>query len=626
MARGIKRTAWSTKLVVVVLLSVLSIVAAVLAGQLSIGAAGAKGDPPPPAPTITVKPSNPSYSTSASLSYTDTSSVSFSCQLDGSIFSPCGSGTSGSTSYSGLPVGNHTFGVKATSGAQTSGVTSYSWQVATPPAPSITAKPASLSFSGSAAFSYSDSVSSANFQCKLDTAPSFSSCPGTGSGSTSYPGLANGSHTFSVRAVTDPLLISPATSYTWTVDLPPPAPAISSHPADPTNQQSASFGFSDTQGGVTFKCSLDGSPFGPCTSPKAYNNLNDGSHTFQVEALDSLGATSSPASFTWAVNTKPPKITLDFPNDNGLYTADEWNAGCPSPGYCGTASDPVGVQQVQLSIQQVSSGKYWNGTSFVAGQTFVTAPNTSWSYGFTAATFPADGDFTVNVRATDNAGNTTPAAQYVHATLTIDRTPPPAPTLKKTPGNPTTDTHAHFEYQDSEPGVKFQCSLDGATYTNCGDHKDYDHLAQGSHTFCVEAIDKAGNASSATCFTWVIGAGLANLTVSGNATGLLYPAGPAQPIGVTFTNPNSVAVTITSLTITLVPGSFPLGCSSGDFQVNPSNVSASHPITVPAGGSVTLPDSVNAPGVTAPTIQMNDSGSDQYLCKGATFSFTYSIS
>ena len=62
--------------------------------------------------------------------------------------------------------------------------------------------------------------------------------------------------------------LSSAANFTWTVDTTvPPKPVITSTPANPTNQTSASFGFSDTQPAVSFQCQLDGSGFSACTSP-----------------------------------------------------------------------------------------------------------------------------------------------------------------------------------------------------------------------------------------------------------------------------------------------------------------------------------------------------------------------
>jgi hypothetical protein len=88
-------------------------------------------------------------------------------------------------------------------------------------------------------------------------------------------------------------------------------------------------------------------------------------------------------------------------------------------------------------------------------------------------------------------------------------TPPPAPTFSVTPANPTTQTSASFTYTDSQAVTKFQCSLDGAAFVDCGttrpSTKSYSGLAGGSHTFQVRAFVQQGNqTSSATSFTWVV--------------------------------------------------------------------------------------------------------------------------
>ena len=79
-----------------------------------------------------------------------------------------------------------------------------------------------------------------------------------------------------------------------------------SAPANPTNQTSASFSFTDTEAGVSFLCQLDGSAFSACSSPQSYSGLSAGSHTFSVKAQDAAGTQSTAASFTWTVDTTPP--------------------------------------------------------------------------------------------------------------------------------------------------------------------------------------------------------------------------------------------------------------------------------------------------------------------------------
>jgi hypothetical protein len=195
------------------------------------------------------------------------------------------------------------------------------------------------------------------------------------------------------------------------------------------------------------------------------------------------------------------------------------------------------------------------------------------------------------------------------------------------PPDPSSSTTATFGFADAEAGVTYLCKLDSGGFVPCTNPVTYTGLALGDHHIDVAAIDAAGNTSSNAGFHWkIITVTDQPLTISGDAVGLLYPGGPARSLAVRFVNPNTVPITVTTLTVTLMPGSFPAGCLSSAFGINPSNVSLALPITVPASDSVTLPDNTNAPGVNAPTVQMNDNGAPQDSCTGATFSFDYASS
>jgi len=88
---------------------------------------------------------------------------------------------------------------------------------------------------------------------------------------------------------------------------PPPPPSIDSKPANPTNQTNVSFGFSDTEGGVSFQCQLDGTGFSTCSSPWPYSGLTpNASHTFDVKAVDPAGNESGVTSYAWTIDTAPP--------------------------------------------------------------------------------------------------------------------------------------------------------------------------------------------------------------------------------------------------------------------------------------------------------------------------------
>ncbi|MEW6637756.1 MAG: PD40 domain-containing protein [Actinomycetota bacterium] len=96
----------------------------------------------------------------------------------------------------------------------------------------------------------------------------------------------------------------------WQQDSIPPNTTITSGPPNITSATSASFSLLSTETGSTFRCSLDGAPFAPCTSPKVYSGLANGSHTFRVRATDAADNTdATPAARRWTVDTVRPTIS-----------------------------------------------------------------------------------------------------------------------------------------------------------------------------------------------------------------------------------------------------------------------------------------------------------------------------
>ena len=278
---------------------------AIVTGAL-LAAGGAAAKPPPKPMLVPPLPSDPSNQPTASFAFTDSKpGVLFECRLDGPPFLPCISGQT----YSGLADGTHTFHVRAVNTDGPSDDATFTWTIDlhSPPAPSITAKPPNPSNESSPSFSFSDSEGGVTFGCRLD-AESFAPC----SSPKPYTGLPGGNHTFRVRAVDRAGNQSGVTEYTWTIDLQsPPAPSIAAKPPNPSNESSPSFSFSDSKGGVTFRCKLDSEPFGPCSSPKTYTGLSGGDHTFGVRAVAQGGNQSDVTEYTWTIDlTAPPAPTI----------------------------------------------------------------------------------------------------------------------------------------------------------------------------------------------------------------------------------------------------------------------------------------------------------------------------
>jgi len=308
---------------------------------------------------------------------------------------------------------------------------------------------------------------------------------------------------------------------------PPPFPVIAAPPAKPTTATSASFTYTDSTHGVSFRCSLDSPSFSSCASGgQTYNNLSDGTHNFSVEALVGGGPASTPTSYSWRVDTTPPVISLSFPANNGDYNAASWNAGCSTTGICCTASDPTGVASVSVGIYQSSSHHYWNGSGFSSSSLVLNAATgtTSWHYGLT---LPSDGTYTLYVRASDGLGNTTSTSQLLSAGFQIDTSPPPAPSIADgAPPNPSQDTSPEITIADTESNLTAWCALDSGSPVNCTGDTDndndpvvlgewqYNNLAAGPHCFYAYVVDGAGNHSPITKFCWTVIGRPASITVS----------------------------------------------------------------------------------------------------------------
>ena len=485
------------------------------------------------------------------------------------------------------------------------------------PETTILTAPTDPSSSGSASFTFDASETGSSFACQLDGG-GYSACTSP----KSYTGLADGSHTFEVRATDTAGNTDPTSElWTWTVDSTSPDTSITSAPTDPTNTANASFSFSASEAGSSFACQLDGGGYSACTSPKSYTGLADGSHTFQVRASDAAGNTDpTPASFDWTIDTQAPTLTLSTPADGtnvsdttpafsgnaganagdastititiyagtrhngrcrpnpqrdaapaaartapmqptpldlGTYTAraeqsdDAGNTGQSSantftvdpaapdieppsvslvfpaagsatgdatPAFSGTAgTDPGDSATVTV---RVYSGSTTGGTLI---QTLTATRGPNGAYSVEASAPLADGLYTGQAQQTDDAGNTGSSSAN---SFSVDTTAP-GTTIFSAPADPSNTANASFSFSATEIGSSLACQLDGGGYSACTSPKSYTGLADGSHTFQVRASDAAGNTDpTPASFDWTIDATAPQITLTQPAGGASTGATP----------------------------------------------------------------------------------------------------
>ena len=356
--------------------------------------------------------------------------------------------------------------------------------------PTLDSTPADPSANTAPSFSFSGGGGT-GYECKLD-AGSFAGCTSP----TSYSGLSNGSHTFTVRSVLG-ASTGPDRTYSWTVDT--SAPAVTSKPpASPTWSNNGSFAFSHTRAAYTFKCKLDSGSFTTCTSPKDYAAaIADGSHTFSVEAVDADGVgTQSTSPYTWLLDTAKPQTTASGTDNNWHKTAVTVGLSASDPGYSANPQTGSGVSQLHYKID---NGTQQNiaGSNGVAGTSFVISAPSDGSN---------DGDHTITYWSTDVAGNDE-AQGTVH--VKID-TQGPVHNLSLTKGasggGSYLDTASSKVYYDGGTAGSFTLS-DALTDAGSGPasvtYPAINNVSKMSHT--GETITN-GPSYTSTAFSWSNGA------------------------------------------------------------------------------------------------------------------------
>ncbi|RKH60913.1 hypothetical protein D7V93_12635 [Corallococcus llansteffanensis] len=454
-----------------------------------------------PETTIATGPAALVNQTTADFTFTSTEGdVTFECLLDYKAlqFEAC----SASMSYDTLGEGPHILLVRAKDLAGNLDPTPaiHRWEVDSkkPDAPLVTAPQAGTSVATQLP-TISGTAEAGSTVTITQTSPSSGTLLGTavasagGSWSLAVtPALMDGT-TYTVKATaTDKALnVSPdSVPHSFKVDVTLPDTTIATTPTSPSNQTTANFTFTSTEGGVTFECLLDDSPllFETCGASKSYPGLGEGPHVLRVRAKDAAGNLDpTPAIHRWEVDSKKP--------DAPVVTAPEAGTSVPTqkPTISGTAEAGSTVTITQTSP---SSGTLLG--------TAVASAGGSWS--LTVASQLMDGiTYTVTATATDKALNVSlPSADL---SFTVDVTPPETK-LESGPRPAERSDTATFTFSSPPPDATtatFECSLDGAEYATCTSPKVVTGLSEGLHTMRIRARDRAGNLDlSPVTSTWTV--------------------------------------------------------------------------------------------------------------------------
>lgn len=442
---------------------------------------------------------------------------------------------------------------------------------ADPPAVSITGGPSGVVASSSATFDFTVDDGSATVECALDGG-GYAGC----SSGVSYSGLADGSHSFTIRA-TNVGSETGSDSRSWTVDTTGPSLSVPDVTVDvddvPSTTVTFSPGGSDPHGPVTVVCTpSSGSTFSlgttsvSCTGTDSLGNSSNGSFDVTVrdvtaptittpgnQAVSVNGVTSATVSFTvtssFGTPTCTPSSGSSFPLGSTVVNCSATDAS----GNTGTGGFTVTVQDTTppsltlpgtqtVSVNAATSATVSYTVSALDGSTPITpscSPPSGSSFGL--------GTTAVSCSATDAAGNTTNGSFNV----VVQDTTAPTVAITSGPTGTVAATSASFGFTTNEGTVT--CSLDGGAFSPCSSPASFSGLASGAHTFRARATDSSGNAATATR-TWTVDATPPTFTTPGTLT--VEANGPSGSIV-------SFSVTAADDGVPLLPGDVTCSPTSG---------------------------------------------------------------
>jgi hypothetical protein len=351
------------------------------------------------------------------------------------------------------------------------------------------------------------------------------------------------------------------------IELTPPETTINSGPTGTVSSSSATFTFSANEGGSTFQCKLDSGSFSSCTSPKSYNGLVDGSHSFSVQATDPAGNVDpTPATRTWTISGSDVRTFTFSPDGDATVDSTAPNGNFGTTTTLSADSSPLTGAYLLFNVQGIETVYSAKLRIFVTNGTTdgpaIYGTGTGWTEtGITWNNRPgrtsgavddkgavsasqylefdvtslvtANGLRSFEVAATSadglDANSKEAATNRPQLVITASDAVLPDTTINNGPTGTINSSSATFQFSSSEPDSTFECKLDTGAFEACTSPKDYTGLSEGSHTFTVKATDPAGNTDQTPdSRTWTID------TTAPAASITAGPSGATNQTGASF--------------------------------------------------------------------------------------------
>ncbi|XP_028410633.1 uncharacterized protein LOC114533322 [Dendronephthya gigantea] len=409
--------------------------------------------------TYPSKTSDPTYK----ITWDTDEKADFECKLNGRVVE-CGKGTRGDYTTGNLPDGRHTFELNAVDKVGNRGSPQFvRWtKDTTGPILEITSNNPSRTNNPRQTITW-ESNEPADFECKLDD--TVVNCGSGETGGYTTPNLPDGNHKFEVTPVDGLGNKGAPRVVTWTTDKRGPGITITSNNPPKTSDRRQTITWTSSEP-ANFECRVDGRVVNcgrGTTGQYTTTSLPDGPHSFEVNAVDSLGNRGTEQRVRWSTDTRGPRIqiTNQVPRETkNKQTRITWSA------------DEKGTFKCTLDDVEVPCGDGTEGD--------YTTPDLN------------DGEHTFTVESVDKVGN---KGDPVSVRWNTDSTAPeitfPSSLPVKTSSSP------RVTWTSSEDAV-FDCALDDKSRnvrcdTGTSGRWNGLNIPNGPHTFWVRGTDNRGN-------------------------------------------------------------------------------------------------------------------------------------
>lgn len=378
--------------------------------------------------------------------------------------------------YSGLNDDDYTFRVVSVDPAgNRSAPGEWEWTVDTVgPTVEGVSGPNTPTAETTAEFGYDCSEEACTFECSIFGAASGAvvsdeDCePGQ-----AYSGFDDDEYTLSVVATDSAGNVGPAAEWSWRVDTTAPQVEIISGPAPVTNETTANFDVDCSETNCTYECTLVGAAAGEvestdCGSNPEFSGLSDDDYVLDVVVIDEAGNESDMQQWEWTIDTVAPQVEI--------------LSGPPSVIVEDSAAFEFGCSEQSCTFECTLTG---------ATQGIMEEGGCNAEESYTGL---ADDDYTLEVAATDSAGNNGDAQTWE---WTIDRGEPEIDLVVDQQAN-----WAIFEFDCiNKPWCEFECALEydfgvgdweGGPRESCTSPYEVTGLEEGEYRLSIWAEDENG--------------------------------------------------------------------------------------------------------------------------------------